>query len=1333
MMATFITEDQGICFRQWLEDVNDLVEPRNLEQTIWTKLHSCKSDAGSPIFLACVYGILGILRLDENSLSNKNDLEVNQKNSEGATPIYLAARYGHSALVQVLIEQGSIPNVTGGHFGNPLQVAAFQGFEAVAHTLLEEGASPNALGKFPTAIDAALAGGHEPMILLLLGYEQVIQSCELDKVLERAAHGGHFAVVCDLKERLKIGATDKEQPAYGLGKDLEPIAYSVPQLIDLPLVVEGHHDTLQMALFRGRARIAKAMLRRIADINESGGPFGNAIQAAAYGGRLPMVELILSQGGSVHLKGQYGTPLRAAALGGHDQAVQLLIDRGAVTTDDEGDALEAAAFNGRLSTVKILFDSGLYDSEKYTSTVSPAVRAACFRGHIHVATYLLTLFGSDAAHYALEAAMDGSQGEIVQLAMTHRPQQTDRMSLRWPKGGGCRMVHSSVTAMAPLEASLGKENDKELKEQFACKKKSKRGPHSKTHRKGNEEQQTPERMRKILGSNIDLDRRKDLLLIAVQKDLLEVVHELLDQGFDINSRGESHPNDSPQPTPIEEAVILGRVSIIELLLDRDAGVERGLQYAVVHQNERAIRLFLQKRPKVDVEASLSLAVEKGYPKIAQIMMDHMSVLSDFNLGSALATAVKVNSIPMIEMLLGDIELHDLPDYSPHSKEYYAFKQSIEQAAESRNISALKALLKHVGNHAMCDRMAHDYVKHSILSANWYDVVHCLHLEFGGLSWSTLLQTALFSLAERMYNPRFPDTSKLESDTQAKGRLLESISHGARESNDLLSSYPVAFQIAAHSRNTEMMEFILDDAIFNSGPSHDRFLGITHSLRQAALYYACQNGNWDMFRSLVEGDTDPFAKAVVPAQEQSTAKVSLSSGSMELEDVDFFQLSLGAFLKATGSVSFNWLPILNWFLDSGAELNREEPGLVKCLNLACVSGLLEYVEKLVEKGVSVSASWRMLGTPLHAATKAGQKQVAMYLVSCGADIHQQAVTGSSKTQTAMHYALEHVGDRTNSCTKLETCKYLVEVGASDADCKILLFAVLQVEDLEFAKRLLLRGICPDRLPTYCSFEMLKLLEEFRIDLISMHKDAPKQQERALRCGQFPLFEYLVSRQGLQLSFSDWSAMRWTSYAGGKTLQYMIDSWHFDINTIFKNESTDCNGITKEYQFNMLQKACIKLNATERVQMLLRTGASIDCPGLSDTALQVAVKNTKFRVHKEAIALVELLLGHGANVHGLKSGDEPANNEEALKLHTPPLLLVLSSDTGEILQMVKLLVKHGADVNAGVIPPLRVASQKGHPEVVKFLVQRGAVDNGNNLCFTLDDLGNERRTIHGIPMF
>ncbi|KAJ5805009.1 hypothetical protein N7474_010896 [Penicillium riverlandense] len=1329
MMATFITEDQGICFAQWLEDVNELVESRNLEQTVWTKLNSCRSAAGSPIFVACVYGILGIMRLDKDSSSKEDDHDVNQKNFDGATPIYLAARYGHSTLVQFIIEQGAILDVTGGHFGNPLQVAAFQGFEAVAHILLEKGASPCAPGKFTTAIDAALAGGHEAVILLLLGYEQVVQSCEINKILEKAAHGGHFAVVCDLQERLKIGTLDKVPANRGL-------------------VIEEHHNALQMALFRGRARIAKAMLKRIPDINESGGPFGNAIQAAAYGGHVAMIELILCHGGTVHLEGRYGTPLRAAALGGHDHAVQLLIDRGAVMADDSGDALEAAAFNGRLSTVKTLFDSGLCDRQKYTFTVSPAVRAACFRGHLQVATYLLTLFGSDAAHHALEAAMDGAQGDIVQLALAHHPQQTDAKSFRRPKGGICIAVPGSARQILPLEASLERAKDKkEQYQQLTCKKKSTSRPHSQIHSTGNQEQQTPKRMRKVLGSNIDRGQnRKDLLLIAVQMGFLEVVGELLDQGFNINSRGQTHPNEPPQLTPIEEAVILDRVPIIELLLNRGAYAKRALKYAVVHQNERVIRLFLQKRPKIEVEVSLSgkiadadpqleptalsLAVEKNYPQIVRILMDHVREFYDFKIGSALATAVRIGSIPMIEILLGDIELRDLPDDSFHSDEYFAFYRIMEEAAQTRNIPALKVLLKHVDNRAMYNQMVHDYIKHSISEANWYGVVHCLYLEIEGLIWSTLLETAFLSSAEKLCDPwdthvRCPYSLQaqafdMERDKQAKGRLLNAISCGARESDRLLSSYLVAFKIAADSRNTTMMNFILTDSTSGLGASGERFLGVTNLLKPAALYYACQNGDWELFNGLIKGGADPFAKAVFPGQRQSMAPASVLPEPMDPKDIDFFQVSLGAFFQAKDYESpLKWLPILTWFLDSGIEVNTEEPGLVKSLHLACGWGFLEYVEKLVEKGVSVSAldqtrpPWNMVGPPSTL----------------------QHGDGKSKTQTAIQYALEYVGDWEDGRAILETCEYLVEVGAGDADCKILLHAAAKAGNLNFAKRLLLRGICPDRFPTHSRLEMMQLFEEFGFDLISTHDDAPEQQGEALQHGRFPLFEYLVSRQGLQVSFSDWSVMErishWTNH---DKLQYVIRRWNFDLNTIFECESEDLpDRKTKKCQFNLLQKACYILDGTEQAGMLLKAGASIDCPGLSNTALEVAVKKMRTTVSGHDISLVELLLEHGANVHGLKTGDEPTKNEGPRNLHAPPLLLVLLCDCGDILKMVELLVKHGADVNAGVIPPLRVASQKDHHEVVKFLVQHGAVDNGNHLSFSIDDLMNERRTIAGIPLW
>jgi hypothetical protein len=90
---------------------------------------------------------------------------------------------------------------------------------------------------------------------------------------------------------------------------------------------------------------------------------------------------------------------------------------------------------------------------------------------------------------------------------------------------------------------------------------------------------------------------------------------------------------------------------------------------------------------------------------------------------------------------------------------------------------------------------------------------------------------------------------------------------------------------------------------------------------------------------------------------------------------------------------------------------------------------------------------------------------------------------------------------------KTCENLVEVGASDADCKILLHAVLQVGDLELSKRLLLHGICPNRLPTYTSLEIMKLLEEFGIDLISMHQDAPKQQKDAMKYGSHRYLDIL----------------------------------------------------------------------------------------------------------------------------------------------------------------------------------------------------------------------------------
>ncbi|KAL9629855.1 MAG: hypothetical protein Q9164_006690, partial [Protoblastenia rupestris] len=118
------------------------------------------------------------------------------------------------------------------------------------------------------------------------------------------------------------------------------------------------HQALQLALYRGRGSVAKSMLGRIDDINALAGHFGNAIQAAAFGGHEIMVRLLIDGGADVQARGRYGSALRATSLGGHDDVVRLLLNHGATMESGYGDALEAAALSGRLSTVKLLMESG---------------------------------------------------------------------------------------------------------------------------------------------------------------------------------------------------------------------------------------------------------------------------------------------------------------------------------------------------------------------------------------------------------------------------------------------------------------------------------------------------------------------------------------------------------------------------------------------------------------------------------------------------------------------------------------------------------------------------------------------------------------------------------------------------------------------------------------------------------------------------------------------------------------------------------------------------------------------------------------------------------------
>lgn len=515
----------------------------------------------------------------------------------------------------------------------------------------------------------------------------------------------------EVRQLLGQGADARERDSDGLhALDLaaesgqlavaEALLAHDPGLASLP----GYYGRppLTSAVLNGHTAVVALLLTRGADPRQSaGGPgdgqssgasngIGRPLEHAAQEGYIDIVELLLAHDpGLIDLPGAFGrTALAAAAAGGHLAVVDLLLARGAdlrASLHEGTSALHWAAMQGHTAVVeRLLAQDPSMINVAGEDDGCPALQLAASEGHPGTVRALLAL-GADPRLGAtikgtrpLDHAAQKGQLEVVQILLDHDPELLElpgylqRTALTCAAGNG-------HTAVVELLLARGANPRARLTDGRRALDWAAHGGHAQV-------------LELLLARDPELlelpgYRERTPLVVAAGGGKLAAVELLLSRGADPHARLEGGAR------ALDWAAGRGHPAVVERLLQHDPELlelpgEAGhtpLMEAAGYGYADVVQLLLDKgadptRRAADGERALDWAAQEGHEDAALCLLEHDAGLVDlpgYHGHTPLVAAAGNGSLEVVEILLqhGANPEQRLPDGS-HALDWASLKGDV---------------------------------------------------------------------------------------------------------------------------------------------------------------------------------------------------------------------------------------------------------------------------------------------------------------------------------------------------------------------------------------------------------------------------------------------------------------------------------------------------------------------------------------------------------------------------------------------------------------------------------------------------------------------------------